>query len=287
MDNNEIEQLIAFTGERFYEHVEEQYGKFVANILRYHDIDNYMILSQVGQHELIDLFEKPDDENSTCELINLKKEICNMFHDSISLKIGTKNKMILLLKSTQDIIKKKRSQLLSQARLSRLDKYRSTSSSTNNSASDSESLEKYRASIKQSIAQLLTKLAKHIHGITYTNVSVNDFKVIIEDINDFSTPVCTIQCICGDRIKLYFKNHRFQLSNLTKHVKAINNKSSFFINNANQELDDAEVFDQMDLDDQPSTSENNRSITQNNSSKYARVDINDSDKSTPVTIKKM
>ncbi|CAF2926453.1 unnamed protein product, partial [Rotaria sp. Silwood2] len=147
MDNNEIEQLITLTGDRFYESIEEQYGRLVEKILRYHDIDSYTILSQVDQHELIDLFEKPDDENSTCELINLKKEICNIYHNSVSLKVGTKNKVILLLKSTQDIVKKKRFQLVSQARLNRLEKHRSaSSSSTNNSASDGEtSSGKYHA----------------------------------------------------------------------------------------------------------------------------------------------
>ena len=58
MNNNEDEQLITLTGERFYERIGEHYGKFVEKILRYHDIDNYTILSQVNQHELIDLFEK-------------------------------------------------------------------------------------------------------------------------------------------------------------------------------------------------------------------------------------
>ena len=75
-----------------------------------------MILDQVGKSELIDLFEKPDDENSTIELINLKKEICNIFHDSTSLKIGTKNKIIALLKPCHNIVKKKKLQLSYEAR---------------------------------------------------------------------------------------------------------------------------------------------------------------------------
>ncbi|CAF1076639.1 unnamed protein product, partial [Rotaria magnacalcarata] len=111
--------------------------------------------------ELIDIFEKPNDENSTSELINLKKEICNISHESISLKIGTINKIILLLKSSQDIVKKRRLQSVYEARLKRLDKRRSTtssSSSTNNSGSDSENnLGKYHALLEESITQLLTQ----------------------------------------------------------------------------------------------------------------------------------
>ena len=287
MNNNEIEQLIGFTGESFYEHVEEPYGKLVGKILRYHDIDNYTILSKVGEHELIDLFEKPDDEHSTNELINLKKEICNISYDTISLKIGTKNKLILLLKSTQAIIKKQKLQLQSQARLKRLNKYQSTSSSANNSASDGEiSLGKYHSTIKESISHLLTKMNSHIHGITHTNISTNNFKVIIENINDFDTPTCSIGCICGDRVKLYFKNRRFQLTNLAKHLKTVNNKSSFLIDNENQAVNDSEDLNQMDLDDDLMRSVNNRSIDQNNSSKYSQIDHYNHGEATPVTIKK-
>ncbi|CAF3640426.1 unnamed protein product [Rotaria socialis] len=287
MDNNEIEQLITLTGKRFYELIEEQYGKSVRKILQYHDIDCYSILSQIDKHELIDLFEKPNDENSTSELINLKKEICNISHESISLKIGTENNIILLLKSSQDIVKKRRLQSVSEARLKRLDKRRSTSSSsTNNSGSDRENnLGKY-ALLEESITQLLTQLKKHIHGTTYTNVSANDFKVIIGNTSGCITPVCSVQCICGDRIKLYLKNYRSQLSNLTKHLKTINHKSPLIVNNKNQDFDDPEVLDQTDSDDPILRSENDRSTTQNNLSEHVHIDNDDSDKSTSVTIKK-
>ena len=73
MDNSQIEQLIAFAGESFYEHIQEQYGKNVEKILRFHDIDNYSILGEIGNKELLDIFEKPNDENSTFELIDLEK----------------------------------------------------------------------------------------------------------------------------------------------------------------------------------------------------------------------
>ena len=140
IDNDDMEQLSNLTAERFYLHIQEQYGNLVEKILRYYDADSYMILDQVGKSGLIDLFEKPNDGNSTVELINLKKETCNISHDPTSLKIGTKNKIIVLLKSCHAIVKKKKLRLSYQARLNRLDKCRSTtsSSSTNNSGSDSE-----------------------------------------------------------------------------------------------------------------------------------------------------
>jgi hypothetical protein len=94
MDNSQIEQIITFTGENFYQHIQEQYGKNVEKILRFHDLDNYLILGEINKPELLEIFEKPDDENSTIELIDLKKEICNTFQGNISLKIGTKNLVI-------------------------------------------------------------------------------------------------------------------------------------------------------------------------------------------------
>ena len=77
--------------------------------------------------------------------------------------------------------------------------------------------------MKESITQLLTQLTS-IHDGTYTNVTVNDFKVIIENRNDYVVPVCSMQCLCGDRIKLYLKNQRFQLSNFKKHLTIVNSK---------------------------------------------------------------
>lgn len=106
-----IESLIKLNSERFYEHINDTYGNLVLKILQYHDIDSYEILNQVSLKELIDLFEKADDENSTPVLINLKKEICISSEDTFSLKIGTKTKLISLLKSTHDMMKWKRLQL--------------------------------------------------------------------------------------------------------------------------------------------------------------------------------
>ncbi|CAF2670696.1 unnamed protein product [Rotaria sp. Silwood2] len=122
----------------FFEHIEERYGIAVAKILKYHDIDRYKILSQVDEHQLINFFEKPNDEHSISELANLKNEICNISQESITLKVETKAKLVSLLKSAQFIVKKKKFQVLSQARSNRLDNHRSSLSSTDNNGTDSE-----------------------------------------------------------------------------------------------------------------------------------------------------
>ncbi|CAF2117503.1 unnamed protein product, partial [Rotaria magnacalcarata] len=157
MDNIPIEQLIAFSGEIFYQHVQEHYGKNVEMILRFHDIDNYLILGGTSKQELLETFEKPNDENDTRELIGLKSKICNISEGKILLKIGTKNKMILLLKSAQDIVNKRKRQFTDQAKLNRLNKHRSSSSSLSNSSSDTEmNMKKYATSIEESIGKILT-----------------------------------------------------------------------------------------------------------------------------------
>jgi len=281
----EINRLIDLSDEHFFEHIEERYGKFVVKILKYHDIDRYTILSHVDRNQLIDFFEKPNDEHSTSELINLKKEICNISQESITLKVGTKTKIVSLLKSTKFIVKKKKSQLLSQTRSNRLDNHRSSLSSTNSNGSDSEvSEENYRLSIEESIETLLKNINYNIHGNNYTNISTKDFKVIIENTSDSIVPTCSIECICRERIKLYLKNYRFQLSNFIKHLKIINNKSTFFTNNNNQQLDGSfNVLNQMDFDDQALRNESNRPTTQSYS---AQSHTDDSDLSASVTMKK-
>jgi hypothetical protein len=287
MDNSQIEQLIAFAGESFYEHIQEQYGKNVEKILRFHDIDNYSILGEIDNKELLEIFEKPNDENSTCELIDLKKEICNTSQGNVSLKIGTKNKMIILLKSAHDLIKKRRRQLSTQAKLNRSDKYRSKSSSTNTSSSDSEiNLKKFGKMIEEAIGKLLTNLKNNIHGDNYVNISANDFQVIIENINDQSVPSCFVQCLCGDRIKLFFNHSRFQLSNLIKHLKSTSNRSTLLMSNKRHEIDDQEVSDQMDVDEELSTNEINLSVTHSTLNKHANIDRENIDNIAPATIKK-
>ena len=282
MDNNDIEQLIILTGEKFYQHLEEKYGKSIVKILRYHDIDSYIILNQVSKQELIELFEKPDDENSTDELVNLKKEICVVSQGSVSMKIGTKKKIVLLLKSTQDIVKKKRSQLASEVRLNQLDRHRLMPLlSTDDNNTDTEDIfEKYDESIKASLDNLLIKLNKTIHGVVCTDVSVNDFTIAVEYTSDFSAPICSIRCICGNRVKLYFKNRQFQLSNLIKHVKTIINKRTLLLNHENGELSDLPMSNKMAFDNEVLRNENDRSINHNSGNQSKDLEIHNNDTST-------
>ncbi|CAF1482488.1 unnamed protein product [Rotaria sordida] len=290
MDDIPIEQLIAFSGETFYQHVQEHYGKNVEKILRFHDIDNYLILSGTSTQELLEIFEKPNDENATRELIYLKTEICNISEGKILLKIGTKNKMILLLKSAQNIVKKRKRQFTDQTKFNRLNKHRSTSSSLNTSSSDSETnMKKYATSIQESIGKILTNMKNHIHRRTYVNISANDFGIMIEDIDDQSVPRCSVQCICGDRIKLFFNHNRFQLSNLIKHLRNDNNGLKFLMKNTSQGIDDQkgiDEMDQMDVDEESSRNENNLLTTQNILNKHVNNSIGDIDNTAAVTTKK-
>ncbi|CAM4823027.1 unnamed protein product [Rotaria magnacalcarata] len=289
MDNIPIEQLIAFSGETFYQHVQEHYSKNVEMILRFHDIDNYLILGRTSKQELLETFEKPNDENDTRELIDLKSKTCNISEGKILLKIGTKNKMILLLKSAQHIVNKRKRQFTDQAKLNRLNKHRSSSSSLSNSSSDAEmNMKKYATSIEESIGKILTNMKNHIHGHTYVNMSANAFGVMLESINDQSVPSCSVQCICGDRIKLFFNHNRFQLSNLIKHLRNDKNKSKLSIKNTSQDTNDQEgvdQMDQMDVDEEPSTDENNLLTTQNTLNKHVNNNTADTDNTAAVTIK--
>ena len=105
--------------------------------------------------ELLKVFEKFNDENDTHELINLKSEICHASEGKMVLKIGTKNKTILLLKSAQNIIKKRKRQVKSQPKSNRLNQLSSNSSSPNNSSSDSEmNMKTYAKLIEESIGEV-------------------------------------------------------------------------------------------------------------------------------------
>ena len=52
MDDIAIEQLVDYLGETFYQHVQEHYGKNVETILRFHDIDNYVILNETNERTI-------------------------------------------------------------------------------------------------------------------------------------------------------------------------------------------------------------------------------------------
>jgi hypothetical protein len=160
-----------------------------------------------------------------------------------------------------------------------LDQHQSTSSSsTNGNDSDMENnFGNYHRSIEESIDKLLIKLNKNIHGSTYTNISMKNFKISVEHTNNLFVPICSVQCVCGDQ---------FQLSNLVKHLKTINDKRPFIISNGNEELDDVQLSNQTDFDNQVSKKESNRSISYNSLRTSTHIDNGDNDTLTPTTLKK-
>ncbi|CAF1610337.1 unnamed protein product [Adineta ricciae] len=283
MESNDPEYLLSLSGEPFFVHIEQKYRKSVEKILRYYDIDDYTILGKAGKRELIDLFEKPNDENSTSDLIDLKKEICVVTKDSMLLKIGTKNKVVSLLKATQKIIKKNNFQ---QTQSRRVGGYRSTSTSNNLSDNSDGSLEEnYSATVQDSIQSLLTSLRYTIHGINYTNVSAKDFKIVIEKQSGDVLPACSVRCICGDKIKLYLRNTRFQVSYLMKHLKNTNNKPATLMNDNSENLYDSEVESEIDFDGQPLISERSQSSTQKKNARIVHIDVDESDASATTVLK--
>lgn len=281
MDNDEFQQYLTLASESFYSHIEEKYGKNVEKILRYHDVDSYLILGKADKHELLDAFEKIDDSNSSIEFNELKKEVCNTFDGKISLKLGTKNKLDTLLKSAHEMVKLKKSHIMNQARLNRIDERRSTLLSNNGNTRDSDiGRTKYITLVNESISKLLTTIKYTIHGAINPSISANDFEVIVKGLDDHSEPICTVQCVCGDRIKLFLRNNRFQLSNLQKHLKVFNKKLSSFIGDDDQAIDDQENSNQTDIDSGIYRSENNRPITQRTPNNYMHGDSDTIDQST-------
>ncbi|CAF4162649.1 unnamed protein product, partial [Rotaria magnacalcarata] len=191
--------------------------------------------------------------------------------------------IILILKSTRDIIKRKKLQLAYSTRSNQFDIYiyrlSLSSSSSYNSASDCEArFEQYLTCLKESLEQLLNKLNKKIHGTICANVASTDFKIFIENTSDSIIPICFMQCICGDRTKLCLRNRLFQLSNFVKHLNLIKNVSTSFTNNSSEEPDDRTTdLHQTDSNDQILRTETNQSINKNDSNICANSDnINES-----------
>lgn len=248
MVEGSFEDLYKLTGEDFYASIEEQYGKNVVKILRYHDIDSYLVLGNIHEDEILNVFELPNDENSSNELISLKKEICTFTDGKVSLKIGTKGKVILLLQSAHVVVKKKKAQLLSEKKANQLDKFQSPSLA-NNCISEIN-IKEFYASIEQSLTKMLASINNKIHGIVIAEISSADFKIDVKCINDEVIPNCFVECICGDRIRLYYRRNNFQLSNLSKHVKSTYNKSKLKVNDQTREIDDSEFSNEIMIDDE-------------------------------------
>ena len=79
--------------------------------------------------------------------------------------------------------------------------------------------------VQRSLERLLTSLSCTIHGVTIKNVLLTDFKIDIKDLNDLDGSSCLIECICSDRVRLYYRHNSFQISNITKHLLSTYNKS--------------------------------------------------------------
>ena len=78
-------------GESFYKLIQEKCGMYVEKVLRYHDIDSYLLLGDADEREIIDTIEKANDSTSSSDLLRLKSELCNVLEGKVSMKIGTKN----------------------------------------------------------------------------------------------------------------------------------------------------------------------------------------------------
>ena len=290
MNNIPTEQLITLSGENFYELVREQYGEKVEKILRFHDIDDYVLLHRITEQQLFEIFEKPNNENDLRELIDLKKEVCNIYEGKTVLKIGTKNKIIALLKSSRDIVKKNKRQLTSKAKLDRLNNYLSSSSSIDSDLTDAGAdMKKYALPIENSIEKILANMQYNVHGDTSTRVTANDFEVIIEMKDGHPLPSCYVQCVCGDRIKLFFNYNRFQLSNFIKHLRNSNDRSKGLMESTNQESNDQTDLlnvNPMNIDEQSSGNENDISPSRLSSNKNRSNNSDGLNNSASVRIKK-
>ncbi|CAF1136185.1 unnamed protein product [Rotaria sordida] len=286
MVDEEIEELFELTGEDFYKYIEVQYGKNVEKVIRFHDIDSFLILGSVNQHDILDVVEQSNNENSSDQLIALQKEICNTFENKVTIKIGTKGKLILLLKSAHDIMRK-RNHFLSLTRQTRTNNHRSLSSSTNSSGSggDVSSKDNYEY-IQQCIMKMLINMKNTIHGVTQENISVNDFKIFLNNLNDDNISTCIIQCVCGDRIKLYSRYGQFQISNFSKHLKTTNKKSIIITNNKTKETDTSEGSNEMLVGDEQLEDENKNSFLNKSQNKCNSINTSNTLDLTLVTSKK-
>ena len=197
-------------GEDFYKIINAQYGKPVEKILRFFDVDSFFLLAAVREHDLLPFLETPNDVNTSKEAIDLKKEVCYIIDNKLSLKIGTKQKILVLLKLAKDMFMKgKRMRSFSDKSSNYHQNQQSTSESDMTIGSDMNEndldLQKHRSFIEQEIVKLLVIMNNQIHGVTHDNITFNDFKIDIKKDNENDGPTCLIECICGDRVKMYFR----------------------------------------------------------------------------------
>lgn len=283
MNNIDIDQLIALSGEHFYRYIDENYGKLVVKILRYYDIDSYSLLKKINLQQLIEPFEKPDNDNCTDELINLKKETCTVLNESISLKLGTKEKLKFLLNSAHDILKEKQSRIRLERKNNRISQNRSSTSSTDDNGTMNEQAAQYKKSINESIRMLLVKINGNIHGGAFTNVSVASLEINLQCTSSSQIPACSIRCIGGSFIKLYFKQRSFQLSNLFKHFIGVISTRTLSSDSESEEINQSQQMNQLQQSShtQSAINQTTRKIRHNNSNAPVREHSTTRKASTP------
>lgn len=271
MIEKEIENLSELTGEEFYDSIEKQYGKNVEKNLRYHDIDCCYILARVEEREIIGVFEEPNNEYSSNELTALKKELCNFTDEKISLKFGTKEKTMTLLRTTRDYYRKRKVQTSSEKKANGFNKSQSLSSVSNDTENSKTSSTELFTNVKRSIMILLASLKNTIHGTFVENASPNDFQISIQRATDDDLPKCYVQCVCAYRIQLYCRETGFQTSNLLKHLKL--NKRQYMMNNWNQQLSRKSTFPkEMSSCDEDSEEEIAPTFVDNIQNGYSSID---------------
>lgn len=224
MADIQMEDPVTLSGESFYRMINDRYGRSVEQILRFFDIDSYLILATVREYHIFDILEKPNDNNTSEEAMRLKKEVCCFIDDNVSLKIGTRRKMILLLKDAHSLSKGDKRLRFVSASLSnrhgvqRLNNQSAMTQDDDSNANDID-LEQHRTIIERNLINALIRMKNSIHGITRADVTYKDFKIGLDESDEAGENLCWIQCICGNRVKLFLRNKRFQFSNFVKHLK--------------------------------------------------------------------
>ena len=220
MSDIDSDDPLLLTGADFYRAINAQYGTCVEKILRFFDVDNYSLLNGVREHHIFDVLEKPNDINTSDEALTLKKEICCFVGEKVLLKVGTKGKISFLLKTAHELLKRRKKLRSSSSGSSNYghsshSKSESYATTNNDSNEHSTMLEEHRNIIEEDLKKLLGNVNSCVHGVTHDNITFRDFQIIMKKNRDNDQPICWIKCICGHEIKLYFKDKKFQVSNIS------------------------------------------------------------------------
>jgi len=231
------------------------------------------VLSKIKANQITAMFEKSSDNNATSDdIIALKKEVCLTIDGVVTLKIGIKNKIDILLKSARDMAKKMttRKSMVPTSTIEsiRQDKQRSTWSSTsattdgNSDVDDETDIERHREVVTKAIVQALKNTKNFVHGVEHARLAAKDFKIIFDKTAEDGQITCLVECLCGLRVKLFMRADKFQGSNFSKHIKVHASQSQY--TNAGDKDDntvssDTEIASE-ESDDEGSDSEGDASL---------------------------